>query len=69
MRASKLSTRPESCGGVGVATEVEGEVLGTVLAHGAAAGAGGGSAASVGVPGPNGCKRAWKSLNGTYGRR
>eukprot|EP00965_Chrysotila_dentata_P017001 564302-Pleurochrysis_carterae.AAC.1 len=69
MRASRLSTRPESCEGVGVATEVEGAVFGAVFAHAAEAGAGGGSAADIGMPGPNGCKRACKSLIGTYGRR
>eukprot|EP00965_Chrysotila_dentata_P175807 5803599-Pleurochrysis_carterae.AAC.1 len=69
MRASRLSTRPESCGGVGVAAEMEGAVLGAVLAHAAATGAGKGSAAGIGVSGPNGCRSACKSLKGTYGRR
>eukprot|EP00965_Chrysotila_dentata_P064378 2133436-Pleurochrysis_carterae.AAC.1 len=69
MRASSLSTRPGSGEDVSVATEVEGAVLGAMFAHDAAAGAGGGSVVSVGVPGPDGCKRAWKSLNGMYGRR
>ena len=68
-RASKLSTRPESRGGAGAVTEVEGAVLGAVIADGAAAGARGGSTANIGVPGPNGRRRAWKSLNGMYGSR
>eukprot|EP00965_Chrysotila_dentata_P144115 4760706-Pleurochrysis_carterae.AAC.2 len=66
MRASRLSTRPESCGGVGAKScwgvgataEVEGAVLGAVLAHAAATGAGRGSAAGIGVPGPNGRRSA-----------
>eukprot|EP00965_Chrysotila_dentata_P167846 5542811-Pleurochrysis_carterae.AAC.1 len=50
MRASRLSTRPESCEGVGVAMEVGGAVLGAMLAHAAAAGAGGGLPLASGCP-------------------
>eukprot|EP00965_Chrysotila_dentata_P122444 4046852-Pleurochrysis_carterae.AAC.1 len=64
MRASRLPNRPEFCEVVGFTTEVEGAVLGAALAHAAGAGAGVGSAAGIEVPGPNGCKRACKSLNG-----
>eukprot|EP00965_Chrysotila_dentata_P048132 1596346-Pleurochrysis_carterae.AAC.1 len=40
-----------------------------MLAHAVATGAGRGSAAGIGVPGPNGCRSACESLNGTYSRR
>eukprot|EP00965_Chrysotila_dentata_P074775 2470832-Pleurochrysis_carterae.AAC.1 len=69
MRASRLPTRSESCGGVGAATEMEGAGLGARLAFAVVVCAGLGSAAGIGVPSPNGCKSACKSLNGTYGRR